>query len=533
MSATTETDHAQSGGFAASKSGSGGLAPNGSALPVDQDVLIVGAGISGIGMAVHLQLNCPDLNFGIVERRPNLGGTWDLFRYPGVRSDSDMHTLGFVFEPWTHEKSIADGPAILDYLNRIVDERDIRKAIRFGHKVVSADWDSGAARWTVTMEDDAGERTTTTARWLHLGSGYYDYDQPFDASFAGRTEFQGQILHPQFWPENLDYRGKRIVVIGSGATAVTIVPSMARDAAHVTMLQRTPTWMFTRPAKDGLANFLRRILPEKLAYRITRFKNVKLQDISFRRAREKPEKVKAFLTKRIKKALGDHYDAASFTPPYDPWDQRLCLVPDADMFEAIKAGKAKIVTDHIDRFDAKGILLKSGAHLDADIIVTATGLNLAVAGKIAVRVDGKLIRWNEHFYYKACMFSNVPNFSVVFGYLNASWTLRADVVSDYVCRVLNHMQTGGQNVATPVLENPAALEEENIFDFSSGYIQRALHIMPKSAHELPWRLSQHYVQDRIDMKEGAIDDGWLTFTRAGLAPAASSSAAKATLEAAE
>jgi cation diffusion facilitator CzcD-associated flavoprotein CzcO len=496
--------------------------------PVDQDVLIVGAGISGIGMAAHLQQYSPDRSFALVERRANLGGTWDLFRYPGIRSDSDMHTLGFVFEPWKHEKTIADGPAILEYLNRIVDERGIRERIRFDRKVVGADWDSAEARWTITLEDAAGGTSTTTARWLYLGAGYYDYDEPFDANFTGREDFQGQIIHPQFWPENLDYTGKKVVVIGSGATAVTIVPSMADKAAHVTMLQRTPTWYFIRPAKDAFANFLRKVLPEKLAYRITRFKNVKLQDIGFRRAREKPEKVKEFLSGKIKDALGDRYDEKSFTPPYNPWDQRLCLVPDADFFNAMKADKASVVTDHIERFDATGIQLQSGRHLDADIIVTATGLKLAVAGKIPVRVDGALIDWSEHFYYKACMFSNVPNFSAVFGYLNASWTLRADIVAEYVCRVLNHMQATGTHVATPALADPATLTEENIFDFSSGYIQRSLHIMPKNADKLPWRLNQNYLQDRIDMKTGAIDDGVLTFSHARTA-----AMAPAELEAAE
>ncbi|WP_257548816.1 NAD(P)/FAD-dependent oxidoreductase [Sphingopyxis sp. DBS4] len=508
----------------------------GTASPVDQDVLIVGAGLSGIGMAAHLQMNCPDRSFALAERRANLGGTWDLFRYPGIRSDSDMHTLGFVFEPWRHEKSIADGPAILDYLNRIVDERGIRDKIRFNAKVIGADWDSAAARWTVTMENDKGAVTTTTARWLYLGSGYYDYDEPFDAEFAGREDFQGQIIHPQFWPKDLDYAGKKVVVIGSGATAVTIVPSMTekgdgKGAAHVTMLQRTPTWYFIRPAKDAFANTLRKFLPEKLAYKITRFKNVRLQDIAFRRARERPEKVKEFLTKKLKDSLGDRYDAQAFTPPYNPWEQRLCLVPDADFFEAMKADKASVVTDHIERFDKTGIQLKSGKHLDADIIITATGLKLAVAGKIPVRVDGEAVAWNEHYYYKACMFSNIPNFSVVFGYLNASWTLRADIVSEYVCRVLNHMQQTGTDVATPVLADPNSLTEENIFDFSSGYIQRALHIMPKNADKLPWRLSQTYVQDRIDMRTGEIADGVLTFTKAG--EAAKVMPAPAELEAAE
>lgn len=498
--------------------------------PVDQDVLIVGAGLSGIGMAAHLQMHSPDRSFALVERRANLGGTWDLFRYPGIRSDSDMHTLGFVFEPWRHEKSIADGPSILEYLNRIVDERGIREHIRFNNKVVGADWDSAAARWTVTMEDDKGAVSTTTARWLYLGSGYYDYDEPFDANFTGREDFAGQIIHPQFWPKDFDYSGKKVVVIGSGATAVTIVPSMADKAAHVTMLQRTPTWYAIRPAKDGFANFLRKILPEKTAYRLTRFKNIRLQDIVFRRAREKPEKVADFLTKKLKQALGDRYDPVAFTPPYNPWDQRLCLVPDADFFEAMKAGKASVVTDHIERFDKTGIQLESGQHLDADVIITATGLKLAVAGKIPVRVDGEPVAWNEHFYYKACMFSNVPNFSVVFGYLNASWTLRADIVSEYVCRVLNHMRDTGTTVATPLLADPTSLTEENIFDFSSGYIQRALHIMPKNADKLPWRLSQNYVQDRIDMRTGPVDDGVLKF---GKAASVSKEASTPALEAAE
>lgn len=508
----------------------------GTASPVDQDVLIVGAGISGIGMAVHLQMHCPDRSFALAERRANLGGTWDLFRYPGIRSDSDMHTLGFVFEPWKHEKSIADGPSILEYLNRIVDERGIRDKIRFNAKVVGADWDSATARWTVTMEDEKGATSTTTARWLYLGSGYYDYDEPFDAQFAGREDFQGQIVHPQFWPKDLDYAGKKVVVIGSGATAVTIVPSMTekgdgKGAAHVTMLQRTPTWYAIRPAKDAFANFLRKVLPSELAYKITRFKNVKMQDIVFNKARNKPEKVREFLTKQLQKNLGDKYDPEAFTPPYNPWEQRLCLVPDADFFEAMKADKASVVTDHIERFDATGIQLKSGKHLDADIIVTATGLKLAVAGKIPVRVDGETIQWNEHFYYKACMFSNVPNFSVVFGYLNASWTLRADIVSEYVCRVLNHMKATGADIATPVLEDPNSLTEENIFDFSSGYIQRSLHIMPKNADALPWRLNQHYVKDRVDMRTGEIADGVLTFTKAGAVATAATAAAE--LEAAE
>ncbi len=480
------------------------------------DVLIVGAGISGIGMAAHLRAKCPARSFAIVERRAGLGGTWDLFRYPGIRSDSDMHTLGFDFEPWRHEKSIADAPAILDYLDRIVDERGIRPHIRFGHKVLAADFDSARARWDVTVETSEGERKRLAASWLYLGSGYYDYDEPFDPGFD-LGGFAGQVVHPQFWPEDMDYAGKNVVVIGSGATAVTIVPAMAEKAGHVTMLQRTPTWMFSRPAKDALANFLRRWLPEELAYRITRWKNIKLQDIGFKRAREKPEKVRQFLHKKIRKIMGEDYDLAPFTPPYNPWDQRLCLVPDDDLFAAIKAGRASIVTGRIAAFEPGGVRLEDGRHLAADIVVTATGLKLAVAGKIAVSVDGAAVDFAKHFYYKGCMFSNVPNLAVVFGYLNASWTLRADINADYVCRVLNAMEASGAAVAVPVLPADHGLEEDDIFDFSSGYIQRSKHIMPRNAVDYPWRLNQEYVVDRKRMQSDPIADGILALRPAGAA----------------
>jgi monooxygenase len=494
----------------------------------DFDVLIVGAGISGIGMAAHMRMKTPARSFAIVEQRENLGGTWDLFRYPGIRSDSDMHTLGFDFEPWRHEKSIADAPAILDYLNRIVDERGIREHIRFGHKVLTADFDSASARWRVEIETAQGERKRFTANWLYLGSGYYDYDEPFDPGFDFGG-FAGRVVHPQFWPGDLDHAGKRVVVIGSGATAVTLVPAMAEKAAHVTMLQRTPTWMFSRPAKDALANLLRRVLPEELAYRITRWKNIRLQSWGFRRAREKPEKVKQFLHERIRKSLGKDCDLAPFTPPYNPWDQRLCLVPDDDLFEAIKAGKAEVVTGRIARFEAEGVRLEDGTLLPADIIVTATGLKLAVAGKIAVSIDGETVNFAEHFYYKGCMFSNVPNLAVVFGYLNASWTLRADINSDFVCRVLEHMAATGSAIAVPVLPPDHDLEEDDIFDFSSGYIQRSKHIMPRNALQYPWRLNQDYVLDRKRMASDPVDDGILAFRPAG----AQAGATGALLEAAE
>ncbi len=483
----------------------------------DFDVLIVGAGISGIGMAAHMKMKAPNHTFAIVERRENLGGTWDLFRYPGIRSDSDMHTLGFDFEPWRHEKSIADAPAILEYLNRIVDERGIREKIRFGHKVISANFREDEARWHVEMELEDGSTTRLTANFLYLGSGYYDYDEPHDAGFQ-LDGFEGEVIHPQFWPEDLDYAGKKVVVIGSGATAVTIVPSMAGTAQHVTMLQRTPTWMVSRPAKDGLANAIRKILPEGLAYKITRFKNIRMQDFTFKVARNKPEKAIKNLTKGLENALGKDYDKEAFTPPYNPWEQRLCLVPDGDMFEALNAGDASIVTGHIEAFEANGIRLKSGEFLEADIIVTATGLKLAIAGKIAVSVNDEPVDFSQRFYYKGCMYSNLPNLAVVFGYINASWTLRVDINSDYVCRVLNEMRAKSTDIVNPVLtpEMEAGIEVEDIFgDFSSGYLARAKDINPKNSTQYPWRLNQEYVSDRKQMASDPIDDGVLRFTRAG------------------
>lgn len=483
------------------------------------DVLIVGAGISGIGMAAHLEAQCPGKTYAILEMRERLGGTWDLFRYPGVRSDSDMHTLGFVFEPWRHEKSIADGPAILEYLDRIVDERGIREHIRFGLRVETANFDSASARWIVTVVTAEGERKRLTGNWLYLGSGYYDYDEPYDPGFE-LGEFAGTVVHPQFWPEDLAYEGKHVVVIGSGATAVTIVPAMADKAAQVTMLQRTPTWMFSRPAKDRLANLLRKFLPEDLAYRITRWKNVLLQDVGFKRARTKPEKVKEFLTKKMRENLGEKYDEAAFTPPYDPWDQRLCLVPDADLFEAIKRGRAQVVTGRIARFAEQAVVLEDGREIPADILVTATGLKLAIAGKIAVSVDGEPVDFAKAYYYKGCMFSNLPNLAVVFGYLNASWTLRADLNAAYVCDVLNAMDAKGADIAVPTLSKAEeeALEDDDIFDFSSGYIQRSKAIMPKNAVNFPWRLNQDYRVDRKQMKSDPIEDGILQFKALPHAP---------------
>lgn len=481
---------------------------------VDVDVAIVGAGLSGIGMAAHLQAKCPGLNFTIFERREAVGGTWDLFRYPGIRSDSDMHTLGFEFEPWTDAKSIAGAEAILRYMNDVVDKRGIRERIRFGCRVLSADWDGHSARWRMLVEADDGARSLVCARFLYLGAGYYDHDEPHDALLPGCESFAGEVIHPQFWPEDFDHSGKRVVVIGSGATAVTIVPAMAEAAAHVTMLQRTPTWYAVRPSRDALANNLRRVLPDRLAYALTRFKNIRISDRLFKRMRSRPDRARHALTKGIQAHLGDAWQPEHFTPAYDPWDQRLCMVPDADLFCAIREGKASIVTDRINIIDAGGIRLESGRYLEADVIVTATGLRLAVAGKIALSLNGRPLDVSRHYYYKSCMLSNVPNLVMMFGYLNASWTLRVDLVADYVCRLLGLMGEANADIATPVLAPGDEPAEGELFGMSSGYLTRGRHLLPKSADAMPWKLSQDYCFDARWMNSDPVDDGVLTFDRA-------------------
>ncbi|MCB2045106.1 MAG: NAD(P)/FAD-dependent oxidoreductase [Novosphingobium sp.] len=478
----------------------------------DVDVLIVGAGISGISMAAHLGMLCPDRTYAMIERRSQPGGTWDLFRYPGVRSDSDMYTLGFEFEPWTDADSIAGGDRIRAYLDRVIDRFAMRPHIRFGTSVVSADFREEDACWHVTLADGGPERRMT-ARFLYLGTGYYDYDHPHDPPFAGRDAFTGTIVHPQFWPAQLDYAGKQVVVIGSGATAVTLVPAMARQAAHVTMLQRTPTWMGARPSRDWLARLGQAMLPARLAYRLARARNIRFSDYVFKTSRAKPGRMATFLTRAARKALGEHYNERDWLPPYGPWEQRLCLVPDGDFFKAVREGRAEVVTDRIARFDERGVVLESGRHLTADIIVTATGLRLSIAGNIRATLDGQRINWRKHFYYRSCMFSNVPNLAVVFGYLNASWTLRADITARYVCQLLNRMHATGCDKVRPVLPADHALEEDNVYDFSSGYIQRALPLMPKSATALPWRLNQDYMEDRRDLRERPVEDGVLIFDR--------------------
>jgi monooxygenase len=479
------------------------------------DVLVIGAGISGIGAAYHLQTESPNRTYLILEGRSDIGGTWDLFRYPGIRSDSDMHTLGFEFKPWNAEKSIADGPAIMAYLRETVAEYGIDRHIRFGHLVRSADWSSETATWTVRADLADGGTATYTCNFLSMCSGYYSYKQGHTPEFPGRERFRGQIVHPQEWPEDLDDAGKRVVVIGSGATAVTLVPEMARTAAHVTMLQRSPTYMASGPDVDVIANALRKALPDRVAYGLTRAKNTTLQQVMYKRMRKHPDKAKKYLIGRVRKALGPDYDVDThFTPTYDPWDQRLCLVPNGDMFEAIKNGSASVVTDHIDTFDETGIVLASGEHLDADIIVTATGLELVTLGEVDFVVDGEPVDFSQTIAYKGFAYSDVPNLASTFGYVNASWTLRADLIARYVCRLLNHMDATGTEICTPRLRpSDATMSTRPVLDhLTSGYVRRAMDRYPKQGDREPWINPQDYAKDKKMFRKGPVDDGVMRFT---------------------
>ena len=474
------------------------------------DVLVVGAGISGIGAACHLQKLCPDRSFAIVEARPSLGGTWDLFRYPGVRSDSDMHTLCYSFRPWTDPQSIADGATILDYLRDTAREHGIDRKIRFGHKVVRADWSTEDAQWTAELQREDGSARIRCG-FLFMCSGYYDYTAGHQPDFPGRERFGGRLVHPQQWPGDLDCAGKKIVVIGSGATAVTLVPALAEKAAHVTMLQRSPTWMAARPSVDPIGVRLRRRLPLRLALQLTRWKNVLLGMYVFRLSRRNPQRMRALLLGGVRHALGSQVDIAThFTPRYNPWEQRLCLVPDGDFFNAIKAGRASVVTDHIASLTETGIRLRSGAVLDADIIVSATGLTLAMLGHAALYVDGQRVEPARTVNYKGLMYSGVPNMANTFGYTNASWTLKADLTARYVCRLLNHMRKTGARICMPPADPDTALRPW--VDFSSGYFQRAADQMPKQGSAKPWKLNQNYLSDLLAMRFGAVDDGVLQFT---------------------
>ena len=473
------------------------------------DVLIVGAGLSGIGAACQISMACPGKSFAILEGREAIGGTWDLFRYPGVRSDSDMYTLGYRFRPWRDAKAIADGPAILNYIRDTANEFGVDKKILFDHRVKRASWSSENAAWTVEAETKSGP-TKFTCNFLYLCTGYYDYENGYTPEWQGLENFRGQIIHPQKWSDDLDYSGKRIVVIGSGATAVTLVPAMAETAEHVTMLQRSPTYIMTLPSEDRVANFLRRRLPDRTAYAVTRWKNVLLQMFFYVLSRKRPETMKRWIAKGVRTELGDEYDISHFTPAYNPWDQRLCLVPDSDLFQAIRDGRASIVTDEIETFTETGLLLKSGERIDADIIVTATGLNLKLMSGLQLVVDGEPVDISRTMAYKGMMYSDVPNLASAFGYTNASWTLKCDLTAEYVCRILNYMDRRGFSQCTPRLTDPS-VKPERVLDFTSGYVERALHTLPSQGSKTPWRLHQNYIKDLSMLRYGRVDDGTMEF----------------------
>lgn len=467
------------------------------------DVVVVGAGLSGIGAGYHLQTRCPGSSYVILEGRDRLGGTWDLFRYPGIRSDSDMYTLGFSFKPWTNAKAIADGPSILSYLEETAAEHGIDDHIRYRTRVTSASWSTEDAVWRVTAMEN-GEERHYTCNFLFMCTGYYNYSRGFAPEFEGAGDFSGRIVHPQFWSDDIDYADKRVVVIGSGATAVTLVPELAKQAAHVTMLQRSPTYVVSRPSQDSVANSLRRVLPAKTAYGVTRWKNVLLQQFFYRLARKRPDKVKAHMVQMVRDELGPDYDVEThFTPSYNPWDQRVCLVPDADLFATLRSGKAEVVTGHIRQFVTDGIELETGEILPADLIVTATGLELQLVSDIPLIVDGETVDLSTRTTYKGMMLSDVPNLALSFGYTNASWTLKADLTSEYVCRLLKAMKRRGMRQATPRLTAP--VEAMPFLDFTSGYVQRAMAKFPRQGTRKPWRLNQNYSRDLMALRYGSID----------------------------
>ncbi|MCC5995250.1 MAG: NAD(P)/FAD-dependent oxidoreductase [Oceanicaulis sp.] len=479
----------------------------------ETDVLIIGAGLSGVGAAWHIQHRCPGRSYAILEAREAMGGTWDLFRYPGIRSDSDMYTFGYAFRPWVDGKVFADGPAIRRYVEDTAREAGIDRHIKFGRRAVSARWDSHTARWTVEADGPDG-RETHRARFLMLCSGYYRYDRGYMPEFEGIEDFRGEVIHPQLWREGTDYAGKRVVVIGSGATAVTLVPAMADAAAHVTMLQRSPTYIAARPQRDAIADFLRKALPGRIAYSLTRMKNIGLAMFFFQLSRRWPDYVRKGVLKQIRAELGEDFDVERhFTPRYDPWDQRFCLAPEGDFFQALKSGRASIVTGEIDRFTPDGVRLKSGEELKADMVIPATGLEMQVGGGIDISIDGRALEPSGAITYRGMMLSGVPNAVMAFGYTNASWTLKIDLTCERVCRMLNHMARTGADYCVPV--PPEALETLPLLDFTSGYVQRALPGLPRQGARTPWKTHQNYVLDMVTIRFGRLDDGHLRFAKAG------------------
>ena len=474
-----------------------------------KDVIVVGAGISGIAAGYNLKKSCSNKSFAILEGRDNIGGTWDLFKYPGIRSDSDMHTLGFRFKPWIHDKSIADGPSIMEYLHETVDEYNLKENILLNHKVSSANWNSEKSLWELEIVENESSHHMT-CNFLFLCGGYYSYTKPHMPDFKNQENFQGEIVHPQFWNESLDYENKKIVVIGSGATAVTIVPAIARKAEHVVMLQRSPTYVVSGPSEDAINKFLRRILPTKFTYFLIRWKNILFQSFTFFMARKYPERTKNKILDLAKNEIGADYTDEHFTPSYNPWDQRICLVPDSDLFEAINNKKASVVTDTIDEFQTDGILLSSGKKIKADIIITATGIELNALNDINVTIDQLKVNPNERLTYKGMMLSGVPNFAISFGYVNASWTLRADLTCEYVCRLINLMDKKGVSCCEPI-DDKTAHGDDELIDFSSGYVQRGLNKMPKQGNKSPWKNYQNYLKDIFAVRLFSIKDSNLNF----------------------
>jgi len=488
------------------------------------DVLIVGAGLSGVGAAYHIQTAFPDRTYAILEAREAIGGTWDLFRYPGVRSDSDMHTLGYRFRPWTQAKAIADGPAILRYVRETAADAGIDRHVRFGYRVVRAAWSSEDARWTVEAVRD-GDPVRLTCAFLYVCSGYYRYDTGYEPGFPGVERFGGTVVHPQRWPADLDYAGRRVAVIGSGATAVTLVPALAERAAHVTMVQRSPTYVMSVPGADAIANGLRRVLGPRRAYPIVRWKNVAIATLIYGLSRRRPHLLRSMLRRAAARQLPPGYAVDThFRPQYQPWDQRLCLAPDGDLFAAIREGRASVVTDRVTGFTDSGLCLASGAELAADIVVTATGLRLLVLGGIQLAVDGHDVKLPETMAYKGMMLSGVPNFAFTVGYTNASWTLKADLVGEYVVRLLRYLDAHGYDRCVPVNDDPT-LTERPLLDFQAGYVLRSIDEFPKAGSRAPWRLGMSYAHDVVKLRYGRIDDGAMRFDRTGGAQEAGGAAA--------
>ncbi len=476
------------------------------------DVLIIGAGLSGVGAACHLQRQCPDKTFALLEGRGALGGTWDLFRYPGIRSDSDMFTLGYNFKPWNEAKAIADGPSIRRYIEETARENGIERKIRYRHRVLAADWCSSAARWTLQVQrGDEPEPIQLSCQFLLLCTGYYRYEAGYTPEFKGREQFQGDFIHPQLWPEGFDYGGKNVVVIGSGATAVTLVPAMTDKARHVTMLQRSPTYVVSLPELDPLSNWLRRFLPQTWVYRLARTRNVALQLVFYKISKAMPNLVRKVLLGLARRQLGADFDMRHFSPRYQPWDERVCAVPDGDLFRVLRQGKASVVTEQIDRFTATGIRLKNGQELAADVIVSATGLELQLFGSMQVAVDGVPFDAAKSMGYRGIMLRDLPNAAVVLGYTNASWTLKADLSSEYFCRLIRHMDAIGMRQCTP-RDSQGSVREAPFLDLASGYIQRAADRIPKQGDRAPWKLYQNYLLDLALLRYGRLQDGYLQFS---------------------